>query len=82
MDPDGPTPLFRECWMYGKSTANQRIESWWAQLYKKVIKRWLEFFDRMRGEGSFAKDAPADKIALLAIYMPIIRNEVFQWREV
>lgn len=35
--PGAPTIPFPDCWMYGKSTANQRIESWWAQLYEKVV---------------------------------------------
>ena len=80
LDSEAPTLPFRDCWMYGKSTANQRIESWWGQLYEKVIGRWLRFFDRMRGDNSYIKDDLADKIALLAIYMPIIRKEVFEFR--
>ena len=80
-DPEAPAIPFPDCWMYGKSTANQRIESWWAQLYEKVVGRWIRFFDRMRADNSYIKDDMAHKIALLAIYMPIIRKEVFEWRD-
>ena len=29
-----------DCWFYGTSTGNQRIESWWAQLEKSQLYRW------------------------------------------
>jgi Clr5 domain len=35
-----PNLEFRECYMYGTSTANQRIESWWNQLSKGLLFRW------------------------------------------
>lgn len=35
----------------------------------------------MRADNSYIKDDMAYKIALLAIYMPIIRKEVFEWRD-
>lgn len=31
------TAEFRDCYAYGPSTANQRIESWWAQLSKAAL---------------------------------------------
>ena len=30
--------------MYGKSTSNQRIESWWSQLRKSKTDWWMEYF--------------------------------------
>lgn len=33
-----------ECWMFGKSTANQRIEAWWAQLQSSMLQPWVIFF--------------------------------------
>ena len=35
-----PDLEFRDCYMYGTSTANQRIESWWNQLSKGLLFRW------------------------------------------
>ena len=29
-----------ECYFYGPSTKNQRIESWWQQLSKSLVHRW------------------------------------------
>lgn len=31
---------FKDCFRYGKSTKNQRIEAWWAQLTKTQNYRW------------------------------------------
>jgi hypothetical protein len=31
---------FEDCYMYGTSTSNQRIESWWQQLSKGLLYRW------------------------------------------
>jgi hypothetical protein len=47
MDPDAPLygperPFaFSDCWVYGKSTKNQRIESWWSQMAKGRSRYWI-----------------------------------------
>jgi hypothetical protein len=35
-----PDASFEDCYMYGTSTANQRIESWWHFLSKGLLFRW------------------------------------------
>jgi hypothetical protein len=35
-----PDSVFGNCYMYGTSTANQRIESWWQQMSKGLLFRW------------------------------------------
>jgi len=35
-----PGLIFEDCYLYGTSTANQRIESWWTQLGKQLLYRW------------------------------------------
>ncbi len=35
-----PDLLFNSCYLYGTSTANQRIEVWWAQLSKGGVYAW------------------------------------------
>lgn len=37
---DNPGFKLRDCWYYGTSTANQRIESWWSGLEKSQLYRW------------------------------------------
>jgi len=65
--------------MYGTSTSNQRIESWWAQLTKTATGIWIQFFGNLRTTDQFSKDRNADVIALLAVYFPVIRLQVEQF---
>ena len=37
---DVPSVEFTDCYTYGKSTGNQRIESWWLRLYNGQIIVW------------------------------------------
>ncbi|KAL2041803.1 hypothetical protein N7G274_005587 [Stereocaulon virgatum] len=67
---------FQDCYMYGTSTSNQRIETWWAQLTKTSTRKWIEFFSTIREAGYFSKDCLADRIAILAVYFPTIRTEI------
>lgn len=50
-------PLF----IYGRSTANQRIESWWSILRKQNAQFWINFFEAMKDnllfDGSFTDKA-------------------------
>lgn len=39
--------------MYGRSTSNQRIESWWSFLRKECTEFWLAFFDQLKADGYF-----------------------------
>jgi hypothetical protein len=44
---DNPNFKIGDCWFYGTSTGNQRIESWWAQLEKSQLYRWRVSFNHM-----------------------------------
>ena len=37
---EDPMIQLQDCFMYGTSTANQRIESWWGQLSKGQLILW------------------------------------------
>jgi hypothetical protein len=37
---NNPEILISECYLYGTSTANQRIEAWWLQLTRGLLFRW------------------------------------------
>lgn len=39
--------------LYGRSTGNQRIESWWSILRKHNAQYWMNFFQVMKDEGIF-----------------------------
>ena len=35
-----PTIQIEDCYIYGTSTENQRIEAWWAQLTRGLLFKW------------------------------------------
>ncbi|GLA56245.1 hypothetical protein AnigIFM63604_006246 [Aspergillus niger] len=65
-----------ECYIFGPSTANQRIEAWWAQLSKSLLYRYRNYFKDLIELGDFSRDMIPDQIALYAVYMPILRTQV------
>ena len=90
---------FAQCYFYGTSTANQRIESWWGQLTKSYINRMLvsrlkfnlsytisnsqqTYFRNLQKTGLFSADMLADRIALYAIYLPLLRDQILEFVEV
>jgi len=38
--------------LFGRSTANQRIEAWWSQLRKSYSQKWMNYFKDMADDGS------------------------------
>ncbi|KAF1970029.1 hypothetical protein BU23DRAFT_571086 [Bimuria novae-zelandiae CBS 107.79] len=74
-----PDLEFQECYLYGTSTSNQRIEAWWGQLSKGIIFRWRNYFASLRTQGHFLKDNLVDQISLYAVYIPILRGELYNF---
>jgi hypothetical protein len=64
------------CHLYGPSTRNVKIESWWRQLRGGATDRWITFFNELAGYAIFRDNNLADQIAMYAIYGPIIRDEL------
>jgi len=53
--------LLRHCavadaYVEGASTLNQRIESWWAFLYRQCMHYWIDYFRRLQYNGAFVGD--------------------------
>lgn len=42
--------------LYGRSTANQRIESWWGILRRQSAQFWIDVFQTLQRDGHFAGD--------------------------
>ncbi|KAK1989653.1 hypothetical protein LX36DRAFT_497281 [Colletotrichum falcatum] len=66
---------FRDCWIFGKSIHNVKIESWWGQLCQASSAQWREYFGRLQAFGLFNPSSLTDRIALLFIFMPLIRKD-------
>lgn len=78
------SPLtFNECFLFGTSKANQRIEAWWNQMCGTALGRWRDTFIEMSYMQVFDPQKMIDRIAIKAIYIPIIQDEakqfVYQW---
>lgn len=42
--------------LYGQSTANQRIEGWWGILRKQSAQFWINLFQTIQDDGHFPGD--------------------------
>ncbi|KAI1808179.1 hypothetical protein F4811DRAFT_572075 [Daldinia bambusicola] len=73
---DGSSVEFGDCFYYGRSMDNTRIEAWWAQVQKSCLTRWGVVFARMEHERLWICDKLACEIALLAVYVPVMRKEI------
>ena len=40
-------------WLTGTSSANQRVEYWWAFLRKQCVQFWMEIFHELQDEGLY-----------------------------
>ena len=58
--------------IYGRSTANQRIESWWGVLRKHCTQYWIDLFGRIRDDGLFDGDF-LDKALIQFTFSKIIQ---------
>jgi hypothetical protein len=69
-----PNTSFSNVYRYGTSKMNQRVESWWQQMSKSTLRRWREHFEELEADGLWNEDFLSCRIALLAVYMPILRQ--------
>ncbi|CAH0561750.1 unnamed protein product [Brassicogethes aeneus] len=83
--------VFRDCFgnrserpshIKGRSTANQRIESWWSILRKENAQYWINLLESIRDEGLFT-GSYLDKALIQFCFMDIVQSELdeicFQW---
>jgi hypothetical protein len=68
-----------DCFFFGASTANQRMENWWLRLRCGQLEWWIVYFRYLQSNGFFVSGQAADTVVLLFVFMPIIRQEVQQF---
>ncbi|XP_076842081.1 uncharacterized protein LOC143486114 [Brachyhypopomus gauderio] len=61
--------------IYGHSTSNQRIESWWGFLRKECVEFWLEHFHHLKDYGNF-DGGFLDKNLILFCFLGLIQDEL------
>lgn len=59
-------------WLQGKSTLNQRIESFWSHLRKESLEFWICLFHDMKEQGEFTGDF-VDESLLRFCFMGLIQ---------
>ena len=65
-----------ECFWFGPSSANQRIENWWCRLRTTQLEWWITYFRYLEINGFFVSGQISDTAVLLFVFMPILRREV------
>ena len=71
---------FADCYLFGKSTRNIKIEALWGQLISGQTELWMLFFPtKLEAEGLWRGDLACDTVILIYIFIPIIRDEIFNW---
>ncbi|XP_031334523.1 uncharacterized protein LOC116164477 [Photinus pyralis] len=61
--------------IYGKSTANQRIESWWSNLRKQCAQFWINLFETLDEENMF-NGSFLDKSLMQFCFLKIIQEDL------
>ena len=72
---DKPELPFRKAYIYGPSTHNVKIESWWRLLSKAQTEQWKQLFGNLSARGFF-NGSWYDVTALQYIYMQVIREQI------
>ena len=62
--------------LYGRSTANQRIEAWWGLLRKSCTDWWIRYFKDLRDAGVFDDSNDFQMECLKFCYMNVIQREL------
>jgi hypothetical protein len=55
-------PQFKDCFFYGRSVENQRIEGWWSQLAASSVFLYHEYFNTLQQEGIFSKQCIPEQV--------------------
>ncbi|XP_053296889.1 uncharacterized protein LOC128456658 [Pleuronectes platessa] len=61
--------------LYGRSTANQRIEGWWSTLRKQSAHFWMNLFQTFQDDGHFTGDF-LDKSLIQFCFMNLVQDEL------
>lgn len=62
--------------LYGRSTANQRIEGWWGTLRKQSAQFWMNLFQTFQDDGHFTGDF-LDKNLIQFCFLNLVQVIIF-----
>ncbi|XP_062585755.1 uncharacterized protein LOC134247396 [Saccostrea cucullata] len=76
---------YGNCFLYGKSTSNQRIEAWWSILRRQAADWWITFFKDLRDTNVFNDGDHLHIECLRYCFMAVLQEElhqiVIQWNQ-
>ncbi|XP_053699784.1 uncharacterized protein LOC128757644 [Synchiropus splendidus] len=61
--------------LYGRSTANQRIEGWWTTLRKQSAQFWMNLFQTLQDDGHFTGNF-LDKSLIQFCFLNLMQDEL------
>nr|OQO22884.1 hypothetical protein B0A51_08610 [Rachicladosporium sp. CCFEE 5018] len=79
---DGTPLTISDAFRPGTSKENVSIEVWWNQQTRSTLGRWRQYFDTLNDADLYVRDRLADRLAFLAVYIPIIRTESLDFVQV
>ena len=66
----------KEAHIFGPSTANQRIESFWGRLRQLCLDEWIEFFLEMERNGLYDYENPEQLYIAIFVFGPLIESDL------
>lgn len=73
-------PLLSDCYLFGRSAQNQRIEALWKQLIQRCTQPWLDVLHHIEREGFF-DGSITDQIIIQFVFIPLLRQEIYVFAE-
>ena len=64
--------------VYGKSTGNQRIESFWGQLRRHCVQFWMDLFKDMVSTGQLDTSNKIHMLTLRYCFLHLIRKDLYR----
>jgi hypothetical protein len=69
------------CFLYGKSTNNQRIEAWWSKFKQLGMHTWIEHFKDLVDVGVVDTSSELDIQCIRFCYMALLSNQLAEIRQ-
>ncbi|OTB09631.1 hypothetical protein M426DRAFT_316179 [Hypoxylon sp. CI-4A] len=70
-----------ECHIYDQSAGDGKTGQWWRQLRAETADHWISYFQWLTRVGAFIEGFLPDQVALYAIYVPLIQQELNEFVE-
>lgn len=67
---------------FGSSTSNTRVEGMWDKLRRMHTQWWMMYFSRFVEIGEYDLSNPVHKHLCIYIHLPILKQQLKQWKEI